>query len=62
MLSDPSLTYHVFPLARNKILLRLINLEDKYDGPQAKTTYVSINDIANELYHQANPSLKNSST
>jgi hypothetical protein len=55
-LANPSLTYHVFPLARNKILVRLTNLEDKLDGDQAKTLYVSVNDLANDFYRQANPS------
>lgn len=54
-LANPSVTFFTFPLAKNKVLVRLVNLEDKIDGGQAETIYVNVNQIAQDLYKQANP-------
>ena len=57
-LSNPALTYHTLPMGPKKILLRIENLEDKIDGRQANTYYVNVNDVATELFHLANPEIK----
>ena len=49
------LTYQIFPLGKKKLLLRLINLSDKFDK-KAKAQFIDITKLALSLYRSSNPS------
>jgi len=45
-MTNNDLTYHTFPLAKNKILLRLENMADRFDHNVSKVNYVDIKAFA----------------
>jgi len=46
--------YSTFAIAKNKIWIRLSNLEDKFDQPKPQTKFLNLNKLALSLYQQAN--------
>lgn len=54
---DGSLTYQLFPLGKNKVMVRIINLADRLDNSHP-TEYVDLLKFATSLYAEANPSSK----
>jgi len=57
--TDNDLTFHTFPLAKNKILLRIENIADKFDYNISKVNVVDIKSFAQQFYKEANPSSNN---
>lgn len=49
-----NLKVHLFPEARNQILVRLENMSDLFDGAPEATQYFSMEQYATELYQRAN--------
>ena len=45
--------YSMFPVAKNKIVVRFANIGDKFDSVD-QTVYVSVRDFANYIWQQAN--------
>ena len=45
---------HLFPEARNQILIRLENMSDLFDGVPESTQYFKLKDYAEQLYSRAN--------
>jgi hypothetical protein len=45
-----TLKINLFPLAKNKILLRLENIGDNFDNGASDTTYFDLKDYALSLY------------
>jgi hypothetical protein len=51
-------TYHVFPLDKNRILVRFTNLADKFDAKTAQLgCSLDLDKWALEFYNEANPQL-----
>lgn len=48
------LKVHLFPLAKNQILMRLENMADLFDGTPEETPYFNIDQYARNLYKMAN--------
>lgn len=57
--TDNDLTFHTFPMAKNKILLRIENIADKFDFNISKINVVDIKSFAQQFYKEANPSSNN---
>ncbi len=52
--SNPlAVKYALFPLAQNKVSLRIENIGDKFDGLE-KTVYVKVKDFAQSLWASVN--------
>ena len=43
----------MFPMAKNKVLVRLENLLDKFDGTNSETKYFDIVSFSKELYYHS---------
>ena len=52
--SVKNLKVHLFPEARNQILIRLENLSDLFDGTPEQTEYFQLEAYAKQLYSRAN--------
>lgn len=57
--TDNDLTFHTFPMAKNKILLRIENIADRFDYNISKVNVVDIKSFAQQFYKEANPSSTN---
>lgn len=51
-------TYQLFPLAKNKVLLRLENLLDKFDITNSETKYFDLVTFSKELWYHSQLSSK----
>ena len=51
---DGELKVHLFPEAKNQILVRIENLADLFDGKPESTPYFNLGQYANQLYALAN--------
>ena len=51
---DGDLKVHMIPQARNKILIRLENIADLFDGTPAQTPYFDLQTYAEELFSHSN--------
>ena len=51
-------TYQLFPLAKNKVLIRLENLLDKFDITNSETKYFDLVTFAKELWYHSQLSSK----
>jgi len=51
-------TYQLFPLAKNKVLVRLENLLDKFDITNSETKYFDMVTFAKELWYHSQLSSK----
>ena len=56
--SVDNLKVHLFPEARNQILIRLENMSDLFDGSAESTQYFDLDAYAEELYSRANRGTK----
>jgi len=52
--SSPEVTYRIFPLGKNKVLVRFTNLADRFDSNVKDVEYVDVERFAKELYASAN--------
>jgi len=52
-------TYQLFPLAKNKVLVRLENLLDRFDITNSETKYFDMVTFAKELWYHSQLSSKN---
>ena len=52
--SSPEVTYRIFPLAKNKVLVRFTNLADRFDSKVKDVEYMDVEKFAKELYASAN--------
>ena len=59
--SVKNLKVHLFPEARNQILIRIENLSDLFDGTPEQTEYFQLEENAKELYSRANSGTQPSS-
>ena len=48
------MTYRIFPLEKNKVLVRFTNLADRFDNGFKDVDYVDVIRFAKELYASAN--------
>lgn len=53
--TENDLTFHTFPMAKNKILVRIENLADKFDHNISMVNLVDIKSFAQSFYKEANP-------
>ena len=51
---DGELKVHLFPEAKNQILIRLENIADLFDSAPQKTPYFNLEQFANNLYASVN--------
>jgi len=52
--SSPEVTYRIFPLGKNKVLVRFTNLADRFDSKVKDVEYMNVEKFAKELYASAN--------
>lgn len=52
--SSPEVTYRIFPLGKNKVLVRFTNLADRFDSKVKDVEYMDVEKFAKELYASAN--------
>jgi hypothetical protein len=48
--TDHQITYHPYPLSKNKILVRFINLADRFDLKSTDTKYIDVYKFAETFY------------
>ena len=48
------ITYHSFPLGKNKILVRFTNLADRFDTFTQQNSFVNVTNFAHTFYKEAN--------
>lgn len=48
------MTYRIFPLSKNKVLVRFTNLADIFDSGVKDVEYLDVERFAKELYASAN--------
>ena len=53
------ITYHPFPLGKNKILVRFTNLADRFDTFTTHNSFVNITNFAQTFYKEANQHINN---
>ena len=52
--TSPEVTYRIFPLDKNKVLVRFTNLADRFDSKVKDVEYIDVQRFAEELYASAN--------